>query len=192
MSGAENASFDRVNDVESVTISLASPQDIRAWSFGEVKKPETINYRTYRPERDGLFCERIFGPEKDWECACGKYRGMKYKGMICDRCGVKVTHSRVRRKRMGHIELSAPVVHIWFFKSMPSRIGAILGVKTSSLEKVVYFQDYLVTDVGDCPLRLGQLLTEEDYRDKVKNMDGAHFVRRWARRPSVVCLLVSI
>ncbi len=113
--------YDRINDYGAVRISLASPHDIRSWSFGEVKKPETINYRTYRPEKDGLFCERIFGPEKDWECACGKYRGMKYKGMICDRCGVKVTHSRVRRKRMGHIELAAPVVHIWFFKAMPSR-----------------------------------------------------------------------
>ena len=111
-----------------------------------MKKPETINYRTYRPEKDGLFCERIFGPEKDWECACGKYRGMKYKGMICDRCGVKVTHSRVRRKRMGHIELAAPVVHIWFFKAMPSRLGNLLDMKTTSLEKVIYFQDYVVID----------------------------------------------
>ena len=128
----------------SVKISLARPHDIRSWSFGEVKKPETINYRTYRPEKDGLFCERIFGPEKDWECACGKYRGMKYKGMICDRCGVKVTHSRVRRKRMGHIELAAPVVHIWFFKAMPSRLGSLLAMKTTSLEKVIYFQDYVV------------------------------------------------
>ena len=130
-------------------ISLARPHDIRSWSFGEVKKPETINYRTYRPEKDGLFCERIFGPEKDWECACGKYRGMKYKGMICDRCGVKVTHSRVRRKRMGHIELAAPVVHIWFFKAMPSRLGSLLAMKTTSLEKVIYFQDYVVTNPGD-------------------------------------------
>ena len=120
-----------INDYGSVKISLASPHDIRSWSFGEVKKPETINYRTYRPEKDGLFCERIFGPEKDWECACGKYRGMKYKGMICDRCGVKVTHSRVRRKRMGHIELAAPVVHIWFFKAMPSRLGSLLDMKTT-------------------------------------------------------------
>ena len=123
----DTASYDRINDYASVKISLARPHDIRSWSFGEVKKPETINYRTYRPEKDGLFCERIFGPEKDWECACGKYRGMKYKGMICDRCGVKVTHSRVRRKRMGHIELAAPVVHIWFFKAMPSRLGSLLG-----------------------------------------------------------------
>ena len=145
-------------------ISLARPHDIRSWSFGEVKKPETINYRTYRPEKDGLFCERIFGPEKDWECACGKYRGMKYKGMICDRCGVKVTHSRVRRKRMGHIELAAPVVHIWFFKAMPSRLGNLLDMKTTSLEKVIYFQDYVVIDPGDTPLKKQQLLTEEEYR----------------------------
>jgi DNA-directed RNA polymerase subunit beta' len=134
-----DTNYDRINDYASVKISLARPHDIRSWSFGEVKKPETINYRTYRPEKDGLFCERIFGPEKDWECACGKYRGMKYKGMICDRCGVKVTHSRVRRKRMGHIELAAPVVHIWFFKAMPSRLGNLLDIKTSSLEKVIYF-----------------------------------------------------
>ncbi|MBN1590631.1 MAG: DNA-directed RNA polymerase subunit beta' [Pirellulales bacterium] len=157
-------SYDRINDYASVKISLARPHDIRSWSFGEVKKPETINYRTYRPEKDGLFCERIFGPEKDWECACGKYRGMKYKGMICDRCGVKITHSRVRRKRMGHIELAAPVVHIWFFKAMPSRLGTLLSMKTTSLEKIIYFQDYVVTDPGDTPLKMQQLLTEEEYR----------------------------
>ena len=145
---AEVGNYDRINDYGAVRISLASPHDIRGWSFGEVKKPETINYRTYRPEKDGLFCERIFGPEKDWECACGKYRGMKYKGMICDRCGVKVTHSRVRRKRMGHIELAAPVVHIWFFKAMPSRLGTLLDMKTTSLEKIIYFQDYVVVEPG--------------------------------------------
>ena len=159
-----DTTYDRVNDYASVKISLARPHDIRSWSMGEVKKPETINYRTYRPEKDGLFCERIFGPEKDWECACGKYRGMKYKGMICDRCGVKVTHSRVRRKRMGHIELAASVVHIWFFKAMPSRLGNLLNMKTSSLEKVIYFQDYVVTDAGDTDLERQQLLTEEEYR----------------------------
>ena len=161
------ATYDRINDYASVKISLARPHDIRSWSFGEVKKPETINYRTYRPEKDGLFCERIFGPEKDWECACGKYRGMKYKGMICDRCGVKITHSRVRRKRMGHIELAAPVVHIWFFKAMPSRLGTLLDMKTTNLEKVIYFQDYVVTEVPDpeaCPLKPFQLLSEEEYR----------------------------
>lgn len=157
-------SYDRINDYASVRISLARPHDIRSWSFGEVKKPETINYRTYRPEKDGLFCERIFGPEKDWECACGKYRGMKYKGMICDRCGVKVTHSRVRRKRMGHIELAAPVVHIWFFKAMPSRLGNLLDMKTTSLEKVIYFQDYVVVDPGSTTLERQQLLTEEEFR----------------------------
>ncbi len=164
MSIGETSSYDRINDYAAVRISLARPQDIKAWSFGEVKKPETINYRTYRPEKDGLFCERIFGPEKDWECACGKYRGMKYKGMICDRCGVKVTHSRVRRKRMGHIELAAPVVHIWFFKAMPSRLGNLLAMKTSSIEKVVYFQDYVVVDPGTTELEHQQLLTEEEYR----------------------------
>ena len=164
MSIGESNSYDRINDYASVRISLARPQDIKSWSFGEVKKPETINYRTYRPEKDGLFCERIFGPEKDWECACGKYRGMKYKGMICDRCGVKVTHSRVRRKRMGHIELAAPVVHIWFFKAMPSRLGNLLDMKTSSLEKVIYFQDYVVIDPGTTELEPQQLLTEEEYR----------------------------
>ena len=163
MATAEST-YDRINDYASVKISLARPHDIRSWSMGEVKKPETINYRTYRPEKDGLFCERIFGPEKDWECACGKYRGMKYKGMICDRCGVKVTHSRVRRKRMGHIELAAPVVHIWFFKAMPSRLGNLLAMKTSSLEKVIYFQDYVVTDPGTTDLEKQMLLTEEEYK----------------------------
>ncbi len=157
--------YDRINDYGSVKITLAGPNDIRSWSFGEVRKPETINYRTYRPERDGLFCERIFGPERDWECSCGKYKGTKFKGIICDRCGVKVTHSRVRRKRMGHINLAAPVVHIWFFKSMPSRLSTLLGMKTSDLEKIVYFQDYVVTDAGDSPLKLKQLLNEEEYRD---------------------------
>lgn len=167
--------YDRINDYASVKISLARPHDIRSWSFGEVKKPETINYRTYRPEKDGLFCERIFGPEKDWECACGKYRGMKYKGMICDRCGVKVTHSRVRRKRMGHIELAAPVVHIWFFKAMPSRLGNLLKLKTSSLEKVVYFQDYVVIDPGATDLERQQLLTEEDYRKAKEDFGDGSF-----------------
>jgi DNA-directed RNA polymerase subunit beta' len=162
--GIGESSYDRINDYASVKISLARPHDIRSWSFGEVKKPETINYRTYRPEKDGLFCERIFGPEKDWECSCGKYRGMKYKGMICDRCGVKVTHSRVRRKRMGHIELAAPVVHIWFFKAMPSRLGNLLDMKTTSLEKVIYFQDYVVIDPKDTALKRQQLLTEEEFR----------------------------
>ncbi len=160
--------YDRVNDYGTVKISLASPNDIRSWSFGEVKKPETINYRTYRPEKDGLFCERIFGPERDYECACGKYKGTKYKGIICDRCGVKVTHSRVRRKRMGHINLAAPIVHIWFFKAVPSHLGNLLGMKTTDLEKVVYFQDYVVVDPVDTPLQERQLLTEDEYRQAVE------------------------
>src|SRR6266853_493258 len=168
------SAYDRINDYGAVKIGLASPYDIRSWSFGEVKKPETINYRTYRPEKDGLFCERIFGPEKDWECSCGKYRGMKYKGMVCDRCQVKVTHSRVRRKRMGHIELAAPVVHIWFFKAMPSRLGTLLEMKTTNLEKIIYFQDYVVIDPGanvgaKVPgsaktLKERELLTEDEYK----------------------------
>jgi DNA-directed RNA polymerase subunit beta' len=159
--------YDRVNDYGSVKITLASPNDIRSWSFGEVKKPETINYRTYRPEKDGLFCERIFGPEKDYECGCGKYKGTKYKGIICDRCGVKVTHSRVRRKRMGHINLAAPIVHIWFFKATPSRLGSLLQMKTSDLEKIIYFQDYVVTNPGNTDLDYKKVLTEDEYRQAV-------------------------
>ena len=167
--------YDRINDFTAVRISLASPNDIRAWSFGEVKKPETINYRTYRAEKDGLFCERIFGPERDWECFCGKYKGTKHKGMICDRCGVKVTHSRVRRKRMGHINLAAPVVHIWFFKAMPSRLGTLLDMKTSDLEKVIYFQDYVVVDPGASKLERKQLLTEEEYRRAIEEYSETGF-----------------
>ena len=159
-----NSVYDRVNDYGSVKVSLASANDIRSWSFGEVKKPETINYRTYRPERDGLFCERIFGPERDWECACGKYKGTKHKGIICDRCGVKVTHSRVRRKRMGHINLAAPIVHIWYFKALPSRLATLLGVKTSDLEKIILFQEYIVVRPGETALKSHQVLTEEEYK----------------------------
>ncbi|MCX5689000.1 MAG: DNA-directed RNA polymerase subunit beta', partial [Planctomycetota bacterium] len=165
--------YDRVNDFSAVKVTLASPNDIRAWSYGEVKKPETINYRTYRPEKDGLFCERIFGPERDYECACGKYRGTKYKGIICDRCGVKVTHSRVRRKRMGHINLASPIVHIWFFKSMPSRLGTLLGMKTSDLEKIIYYQDYVVIDSGDTELKFKQVLTEDEHRQAVEKHGSA-------------------
>ena len=167
--------FDRVNDYGSVKITLASPNDIRSWSFGEVKRPETINYRTYRPEKDGLFCERIFGPERDYECACGKYKGTKYKGIICDRCGVKVTHSRVRRKRMGHINLAAPIVHIWFFKAMPSRLGNLLEMKTGDLEKIIYFQDYVVTDAGDTELTTRQVLTEDEYRESREKFGASAF-----------------
>ena len=165
--------YDRVNDFASVKVTLASPNDIRSWSYGEVKKPETINYRTYRPEKDGLFCERIFGPERDYECMCGKYRGTKYKGIICERCGVKITHSRVRRKRFGHINLAAPIVHIWFFKAIPSRLGNLLAVKTSDIEKVIYFQDYIVVDPGDTELKHKQMLTEDEYRSAVEKFGSA-------------------
>ncbi|MDR1289888.1 MAG: DNA-directed RNA polymerase subunit beta', partial [Planctomycetaceae bacterium] len=167
--------YDMINDYASVKISLAKPSDIRGWSYGEVKKPETINYRTYRPERDGLFCEKIFGPEKDWECACGKYRGMKYKGMTCDRCGVKITHSRVRRKRMGHIDLAAPVVHIWFFKAASSRLATLLSLRASSLEKIIYFQDYVVVNPGDTPLQKGQLMTDEEFRQAKEDYPSGSF-----------------
>ncbi len=168
-----DAVYDRVNDFSSVRVTLASPNDIRSWSYGEVKKPETINYRTYRPEKDGLFCERIFGPERDYECACGKYRGTKYKGIICERCGVKVTHSRVRRKRFGHINLAAPIVHIWFFKAVPSRLGNLLAMKTSDLEKVIYFQDYVVVDPGDTELTFKQMLTEDEFRAALEKYGSA-------------------
>ena len=168
--------FDKVNDFKAARIGLASPSDIRSWSFGEVKKPETINYRTYRPEKDGLFCERIFGPERDYECGCGKYKGTKFKGIICDRCGVKVTHSRVRRKRMGHINLAAPTVHIWFFKALPSRLGNLLAMKTSDLEKIIYFQDYVVLEAGDAdiegtPVEYKQVIVEDQYRE-IKSRGG--------------------
>src|SRR5574341_1338989 len=147
-----------------VSVRLASSEMIRTWSKGEVKNPETINYRTFKPEKGGLFCERIFGPTKDWECSCGKYKRIKHKGVVCDRCGVEVTQSRVRRERMGHIELAAPVAHIWFFKAMPSRIGNMLGLPTRALERVLYYEDYIVTDPGTTALELQQLLTEAEFR----------------------------
>ena len=153
------------NVFESIKIGLASPDQIREWSHGEVKKPETINYRTLKPERDGLFCERIFGPTKDWECYCGKYKRIRYKGKICDRCGVEVTRAKVRRERMGHIELAAPVSHIWYFKGIPSRMGLILDISPRLLEKVLYFASYIVTDPGEAPVEKKQLLSEMDYRN---------------------------
>ncbi len=153
------------NAFDSIKIGLASPDHIREWSYGEVKKPETINYRTLKPERDGLFCERIFGPQKDWECHCGKYKRIRYKGKICDRCGVEVTRAKVRRERMGHIELAAPVSHIWYFKGIPSRIGLMLDISPRLLEKVLYFASYIVIDPGFTPLEEKQLLSEKEYRE---------------------------
>ena len=153
-----------VNNFEYMKIGLASPDKIRSWSFGEVKKPETINYRTLKPEKDGLFCERIFGPTKDWECHCGKYKRVRYKGVVCDRCGVEVTRAKVRRERMGHIELAAPVSHIWYFKGIPSRMGLVLDMSPRALEEVIYFASYVVTDPGDTALEKKQLLSEKEYR----------------------------
>ena len=153
-----------VNNFEFMKIGLASPNKIRSWSRGEVKKPETINYRTLKPEKDGLFCERIFGPTKDWECHCGKYKRVRYKGVVCDRCGVEVTRAKVRRERMGHIELAAPVSHIWYFKGIPSRMGLVLDMSPRSLEEVIYFASYVVTEPGDTPLEKKQLLSEKEYR----------------------------
>ncbi|MGB2991769.1 MAG: DNA-directed RNA polymerase subunit beta' [Paenisporosarcina sp.] len=153
-----------VNNFEYMKIGLASPDKIRSWSYGEVKKPETINYRTLKPEKDGLFCERIFGPTKDWECHCGKYKRVRYKGVVCDRCGVEVTRSKVRRERMGHIELAAPVSHIWYFKGIPSRMGLILDMSPRSLEEVIYFASYVVVDPANTPLERKQLLSEKEYR----------------------------
>src|SRR4030088_552467 len=148
---------------DQIKISIASPERIRSWSFGEIKKPETINYRTFKPERDGLFCARIFGPIKDYECLCGKYKRMKYKGIICEKCGVEVTLSRVRRERMGHIELAAPVAHIWFLKSLPSRIGLLLDMTLKDLERILYFEYYVVIEAGITPLKERQLLSEDEF-----------------------------
>lgn len=153
-----------VNNFEFMKIGLASPEKIRSWSRGEVKKPETINYRTLKPEKEGLFCEKIFGPTKDWECHCGKYKRVRYKGVVCDRCGVEVTRQKVRRERMGHIELAAPVSHIWYFKGIPSRMGLALDMSPRSLEEIIYFASYVVTDPGDTPLEKKQLLSEKEYR----------------------------
>ena len=155
-----------LNNFESIQISLASPEKILEWSHGEVTKPETINYRTLKPERDGLFCERIFGPMKDWECHCGKYKRIRYKGIVCDRCGVEVTKAKVRRERMGHIKLAAPVSHIWYFKGIPSRMGLCLDITPRNLEKVLYFAAYIVTDPGDTDLTYKEILTEQQYREK--------------------------
>ncbi len=153
------------SDFDAIRISLASPEQIRSWSFGEVKKPETINYRTLKPEKDGLFCEKIFGPTKDWECHCGKYKKVKYEGIICDRCGVEITKSKVRRERMGHIEFAAPVSSIWYFKGIPSRMGLLLDLSPKNIEKVLYFSSYVVTDEGDTPLVRKQILSDSEYRE---------------------------
>nr|MBL8456500.1 DNA-directed RNA polymerase subunit beta' [Zoogloeaceae bacterium] len=156
------------DEFDAITVGLASPDKIRSWSYGEVKKPETINYRTFKPERDGLFCAKIFGPVKDYECLCGKYKRLKHRGVICEKCGVEVTLSKVRRERMGHIELASPVAHIWFLKSLPSRLGMVLDMTLRDIERVLYFEAFVVVEPGMTPLNRAQLLTEDDYLAKVE------------------------
>ncbi|MDX1952710.1 MAG: DNA-directed RNA polymerase subunit beta' [Verrucomicrobiota bacterium] len=177
-SARELLGLDKVNLVDYVAICVASPENIRSWSKGEVKNPETINYRTFKPEKGGLFCERIFGPVKDWECSCGKYKRIKHRGVVCDRCGVEVTLSRVRRERMGHIELAVPVTHIWFFKCMPSRLGLILDMTARNLERVIYYEDYLVIDPKSTPLKQHQLLSEMEYREARETYGADSFLAK--------------
>ena len=166
------------NQFDNVSITVAAPETIRAWSKGEVKNPETINYRTFKPEPGGLFCQKIFGPVRDYECACGKYKRIKYKDVVCDRCGVEVTIARVRRERMGHIELAVPVAHIWFLKSMPSRLGLLLDMTARSLERVIYYENYMVTNAGKTPLELKQLLTETEFQQAVDEYGADAFTAK--------------
>src|SRR5881398_2518450 len=187
--------FDKPKDPLSFTgirIQLASPEKVRDWSHGEVKKPETINYRTFKPERDGLFCAKIFGPIKDYECLCGKYKRLKLRGVICEKCGVEVTLAKVRRERMGHIELASPVAHIWFLKSLPSRLGMVLDMTLRDIERVLYFEAYVVIDPGMTPLKARQIMTEEDYAAKYEEYGddfsaamGAEGVRELLRKLDV-------
>ena len=165
-----------INNFTAIKVGLASPEKILAWSYGEVKKPETINYRSQKPERDGLFCERIFGPTKDWECACGKFKKIRYQGVVCDRCGVEITKASVRRERMGHIELAAPVAHIWYLRGIPSRMALLLNVAPKSLEEVVYFVSWIVTDPGDTNLEYKQILSEKEYRENNAIYGAGSFV----------------
>ena len=175
-----------VNNFEYMKIGLASPDKIRSWSYGEVKKPETINYRTLKPEKDGLFCERIFGPTKDWECHCGKYKRVRYKGVVCDRCGVEVTHSKVRRERMGHIELAAPVSHIWYFKGIPSRMGLVLDMSPRALEEVIYFASYVVTEPGNTSLEKNNYYLKKNTVPIVKSM-AINFKLEWVQKQLKNC-----
>jgi DNA-directed RNA polymerase subunit beta' len=179
---------ERESNFDCVTINVASPETIRSWSRGEVKNPETINYRTFKPEPGGLFCQRIFGPVRDYECACGKYKRIKYKDVICDRCGVEVTIARVRRERMGHIELAVPVSHIWFLKSMPSRLGLLLDMTARSLERVIYYENFMVIDPGKTPLEPKQLLTDIEYRQALDEYGDDSFVAKMGAEAVRDCL----
>ncbi|MGA0908546.1 MAG: DNA-directed RNA polymerase subunit beta', partial [Burkholderiaceae bacterium] len=176
---------------DAIRIGLASPDKIRSWSFGEVKKPETINYRTFKPERDGLFCAKIFGPVKDYECLCGKYKRLKHRGVICEKCGVEVTLAKVRRERMGHIELASPIAHIWFLKSLPSRLGMVLDMTLRDIERVLYFEAYVVIEPGMTPLKRGQIMSEDDYLAKVEQYGEGEFVATMGAE-GVAALLSSI
>ena len=164
-------------DFDAIRIGLTSPDMIRSWSYGEVKKPETINYRTFKPEREGLFCAKIFGPTSDYECLCGKYKRLKHRGVVCEKCGVEVTLSKVRRERMGHIALASPVAHIWFLKSLPSRIGLLLDMTLREIERVLYFESFVVVEPGMTPLERGQLLTDEQYLEAIEE-NGDEFDAR--------------
>ena len=164
-----------LNNFNAIQISVASPEKIREWSCGQVTRPETINYRTQKPERDGLYCERIFGPTKDWECHCGKYKRIRYKGLVCDKCGVEITRAKVRRERMGHIELAAPVSHIWYFKGVPSRIGLMIDMGPKQLEHVIYFAKYVVLDPGTTDLTYKQVITDKEYREACEKFGEGSF-----------------
>jgi DNA-directed RNA polymerase beta' subunit len=186
-------------DFDAIRIKLASPEKIREWSHGEVKKPETINYRTFKPERDGLFCAKIFGPVKDWECLCGKYKRMKHRGVICDKCGVEVIQSKVRRERMGHIELATPVAHVWLLRGVPSRIGTLLDMTIRHLEKVLYFEEYIVIDAGDTTLKEKELLSEDEHKKKLAEFGnrfkagmGADAIRELLRKVDLKTLAVDL
>ena len=179
-------------DFEAIRISLASPEKIRQWSHGEVTKPETINYRTFKPERDGLFCARIFGPVADWECLCGKYKRMKHRGVICDKCGVEVTQAKVRRERLGHIDLASPCSHVWFFKGLPSRIGHLLDIPLRELEKVLYFESYIVIDPGDAPIKERELLTDERYRELMRDFPGMFVAKMGAEAIKELLTMVNV
>ena len=165
-----------VENFDSIKIGLASPDLVKSWSYGEVKKPETINYRTFKPERDGLFCAKIFGPVKDYECICGKYKRMKHRGIVCEKCGVEVIQSKVRRERLGHITLATPVAHIWFLKSLPSRIGAVLDLALKDLEKVLYCESYVVIDQGSTPFTMGEILSEDRYQKALDDYGEDAFI----------------
>lgn len=170
----------QIEDFDRICIGLASPEKVRSWSYGEVKKPETINYRTFKPERDGLFCAKIFGPTKDYECLCGKYKRLKHRGVVCEKCGVEVTQAKVRRERMGHIDLASPVAHIWYLKSLPSRMGLLLDMTLRNIERVLYFEAYVVIEPGLTSLERGQLLTEEDYLTALEEYGDEFLVKMGA------------